>query len=93
MVLAILLGFVAGVLGFIPLVIALRMTRYTTHGGTAASMIVLLLGLAISFAILLGFAALFFNYDHDSGIVFLLVEVLALSASAIGYALWYLLKR
>ena len=52
MVLAILLGILAGLVGFVPLVLALRLTKRTVHGGTAASMIVLLLGLAVSFAAL-----------------------------------------
>ena len=47
MVLAILLGILAGLVGFVPLVLALRLTKRTVHGGTAASMIVLLLGLAV----------------------------------------------
>lgn len=93
MVLAILLGIVAGLAGFIPLVIALKLTKRTVHGGTAASMIVLLLGLVVSFALLFAFAALFFGFDHGNGIPFLFAEVLALSAAAIGYALWQMLRR
>ncbi|WP_165061268.1 MULTISPECIES: hypothetical protein [unclassified Adlercreutzia] len=93
MVLAILLGVLAGLVGFVPLVIGLKLTKRTTHGGTAASMIVLMLGLVVSFALLFAFAALFFGYDHDRGIAFLLAEVLALSAAAIGFALWQMLRR
>lgn len=93
MVLAILLGILAGLVGFIPLVIGLRLTRRTVHGGTAASMIVLLLGLLVSFVVLFVFAWLFFDFDHDNGIPFLFAEVVALSASAIGFALWQMLRK
>lgn len=93
MALAILLGIAAGLVGFIPLVVGLRLTKRTTHGGTAASMIVLMLGLVVSFGVLFAFAALFFGFDHDNGIAFLLSEVLALSAAAIGFALWQMLRR
>ena len=93
MVLAILLGILAGLVGFVPLVLALRLTKRTVHGGTAASMIVLLLGLAVSFAALFAFAALFFGFDHDNGIAFLLAEVVALSAAAVGFAMLQMLRR
>ncbi len=93
MVLAVLLGIAAGLIGFIPLVIGLKLTKRTVHGGTAASMIVLLLGLVVSFALLFAFAVLFFGFDHDRGIAFLFAEVLSLSAAAIGYALWQMLRR
>lgn len=93
MALAIILGILAGLVGFIPLVAALRLTRRTTHGGTAASMIVLLLGLLLSFIVLFACVALFFGFDRANGIAFLLAEVVALSAAAIGFGLWQLLRR
>ena len=93
MAIAILLGAILGVVGFIPLFIGLRLTRRVTATSNFGYMSILIISLIVSFVLLFVFAALFFGFDHDNGIPFLFAEVVALSAAAIGFALWQMLRR
>lgn len=87
MVLAILLGIVSGIVGFIPLAVALAATKHNPQTGNFAPMAKLLLGLLASFAILVICAILFIAFDKPSGLPFALSEALALSVSAIAYGI------
>lgn len=87
MVLAIILGLLSGVVGFIPLVIALARTKHNPQTGNFAPMAKLLLGLFASFAVLIICAILFIAFDKPSGLPFALAEALALSISAIAYGI------
>lgn len=87
MVLALILGVLAGAIGFIPLVIALARTKHNPQTGNFAPMAKLLLGLFASFAVLVGCAILFVAFDKPDGLFFALAEALALSISAIAYGI------
>lgn len=93
MILAICLGVLSGIVGFIPLFVGLRLTRHTARGGTAASMLTLILALVVSFLLLFVFVFAFFNFDRDNGFVFLLCEVLALSITAVVFAILQMVRK
>ena len=93
MAVAIILGALAGLAGFIPLWFGLRLTRKTTHAGVAGSMTVLLLGLLVSFAVLLGCAFGCIYVARDLALPFVLAEVVALSVIAIVYGVNKILRK
>lgn len=93
MIVAVLLGVIAGLVGFVPLVVGLRLTRRTVSAGVAGSMMVLLLGLLVSFILLFLGAVLFIAYDKSLAFPFVLAEVIALCAVAIGYGVAKMVRK
>ncbi len=87
MVLSILLGVLAGVIGFIPLVVALRATKRHPEVGNVGPMLKLFLGLLISFVLLALFAILYAATDKGNALPFVLAEAIALSLCAIVYGI------
>ncbi len=93
MVLSILAGIVTGVLGFLPLVGALHLTRRINAGNNMVSMSTLLLGLVVSMLVLalpLVVVALQFR---DVVIPFVFAEVIALVVTAITYGVMKLVRK
>lgn len=93
MVLAILLGICAGVIGFMPLLVGLKLTKRSTHAGLSGSMFLLIVGLVVSFVLLFVFAILCVNIDRPNAMPFVLAEVVALCVTAIGYGVRSVLKK
>ena len=87
MALAIVLGALAGALGFAPLLIGLRLTKKTTATSPVGPMAVLLLALVVSFVLVFVLAIAFVSWDKPHGLPFVLAEVLCLCAVAIGYGI------
>ena len=93
MVLAIVLGIVVGVVGFLPLVGALHVTRLTNAGNNLISMTTLMLGLAVSLMVLvIPLAIVLFNM-RDLAIPFVLAEAIALVVTAIVYGVYKLVRK
>ncbi|NGM17586.1 hypothetical protein [Xiamenia xianingshaonis] len=93
MVLSILAGIVTGVLGFLPLVGSLHLTRRINAGNNMVSMSTLLLGLVVSMLVLalpLVIVALQFR---DVVIPFVFAEVIALVVTAITYGVMKLVRK
>lgn len=90
---AILLGLVCGIIGFIPLLIALRISRKAIKAGLGASMGVVLLGLAISFVILIAAMLTVNDLYHDSVVIFVVFCAIGLSISAISYGIYSQVTR
>lgn len=93
MFVAILLGIVVGVLGFLPLVGGLRLTRRANAGNNMVSMSMLLLGLLVSMLVLaipLIIVALNFR---DLVLPFVLAEAIALVVTAIVYGVVKLVRK
>lgn len=87
MALAIVLGALAGALGFAPLFIGLRLTRKTTATSPVGPMAVLMLSLVVSFVLVFVLAIAFVSWDKPHGLPFVLAEVLCLSAVAIAFGI------
>lgn len=83
MILAIIGGLIAGVVGFVPLLIGLRATKKVTATSNFGHMAILLLSLVASFVIMFVFAILVAVFARDIALFFVLAEAVGLSVSAI----------
>ena len=93
MAIAIVLGLLAGVVGFAPLLIALRLTRRVTATSNFGYMSILLIGLVISFVLMFAFAIICINVYRDVAMPFVLAEAVALSVVAIGYGISKMVRK
>jgi hypothetical protein len=87
MVLAIVGGLVSGILGFLPLMLGLRITHKKTFASTATSMLVLFGALFVSFVLMFLLAVLCISIDKSLALPFVFAEVIALCVSAISYGI------
>lgn len=93
MFVAILLGIVVGVLGFLPLIGGLRLTRKANAGNNMVSMSMLLLGLLVSMLVLaLPLIIVVLNW-RDLVFPFVLAEAIALVVTAIVYGVVKLVRK
>lgn len=93
MVTAIVLGALAGFVGFLPLFFGLRMTRRVTDTSNIGSMGALLLGVLASFVLLFGTAIVCVMVARDLVLPFVLAEVVVLSVAAIGFGIGKFLRK
>ena len=84
---AIILGFLAGALGFLPLFIGLRMTKKVTETSNFGHMAILMLALLISFVILFATAIVCINVARDLVLYFVLSEAIGLCVVTIGFGI------
>ncbi len=82
---AIVCGALAGIIGFLPLIAGLRMTRKVTATSNFGHMSILLLSLIISFVLMFAFAIICVNVARDVAMPFVLAEAVALSVFAIAF--------
>ena len=87
MALAIVLGIAGGILGFIPLVIGLKMVKRHPQEGNLGPMMKLFLGILASFVILVAFAVIFVAVDKADSIPFVLAEAITLMITAIAFGI------
>ncbi len=83
MALAIILGLLSGVVGFVPLFVGLRLTKKVTATSNFGYMSILLLSLVISFVLMFAFAIICVNVAREVALPFVLAEAFALSVMAI----------
>lgn len=83
MILTVILGLLAGVAGFAPLLIGLRMTKKVTATSNFGHMAILIISLVASFVLMFAFALVCNSVAHDVAIPFVLAEAVALSVAAI----------
>ena len=88
-----ILGALAGLVGFLPLLFGLRMTRKTVSAGVAGSMMVLFVALLASFVILVMTAVVCIAFDRGLALPFVGAEVIALSAVAIAYGVRTVVRK
>lgn len=93
MIVAILLGICAGAVGFMPLLGGLLLTKRSRHAGVGSSMFLLVVGLLVSFAFLVGCAFICVSIDRPNALPFVLAEVIALSVAAISYGVWSIIRK
>lgn len=89
----ILLGLICGIIGFIPFVVALKLSRKAQKAGIGASMGVVLLGLAISFIFLIACMLTINDLFHDSVVMFVVFCAIGLSLSALAYGIYFNIKH
>lgn len=93
MAIAIVLGALAGIAGFLPLFAGLRMTRRVTDTSNLGHAGALLLGMLISVAVLFVTAIACIVLARDLVLPFVLAEVVALSVTAIGFGVSNLVRK
>lgn len=93
MVLAIALGILAGIAGFLPLVFGLHRVKHMTDSGNLGHMGVLMLCLLLSFVLMFAFAILCINVNRDAALPFVLSEAGALSVTAIVFGVTRLARK
>lgn len=93
MVGAIVLGALAGIAGFLPLIAALRMTRRVTDTSNLGHAGALLLGVLLSFIVIFVSAILCIVLVRDLVLPFVLAEVAALAVTAIGFGVVKLVRK
>ncbi|WP_080798793.1 hypothetical protein [Arabiibacter massiliensis] len=93
MVGAIVLGALAGIAGFLPLLAGLRMTRRVTDTSNLGHAGALLLGVLLSFIVIFVSAIVCIVVARDLVLPFVLAEVAALAAAAIGYGVVKLVRK
>ena len=85
MAIAIVCGAVSGFIGFLPLLLGLRLTRKVTATSNFGYMSILIISLIVSFAIMFAFAGLCILLARDLAMPFVLSEAVALSITAIAF--------
>ncbi len=85
--LAILLGIMAGAIGFAPLLFGLRWAHRNPEVGNIAPMTRLVICLIISFVLVFAITITFVLLDKADAIAFVIAEVIALSVIAIAYGI------
>ena len=93
MALAIVLGAVSGVVGFLPLFIGLRLTKRVTATSNFGYMSILIISLIISFALLFAFAIICVTVARDVALPFALAEAVALSVVAIAFGVKRMVRK
>lgn len=93
MAVAIVVGALAGVAGFVPLFAGLRMTRRVTDTSNLGHAGALLLGVLLSVAVLFVAAIACALLAREFVLPFVLAEVVALSVAAIGFGVSNLVRK
>lgn len=93
MVITIVLGAISGIIGFIPLIIGLRLTKHVTTTSNFSHMSILILCLVVSFVLLFVFAVLCINFARDVALPFVLAEAVGLSVTAIAFGVKRMLRK
>ncbi len=93
MAVAVALGALAGVLGFAPLALGLRLTKRTTATSNFGPMAILMLCLLVSFAVLFASAIACVTLARDVVLYFALAEAISLCVVTIGFGVSRILMK
>lgn len=93
MAVAIALGLLTGIVGFLPLVFGLRMTKRTTATSSFGPMAILMLCLLLSFVILFAAAIVCVKLARDFALPFALAEAVALCVVTIGFGVSKIIRK
>lgn len=93
MAVAIVLGALSGIVGFLPLLGSLQLAKRATKTSNLGHMGSLLLGVLVSFLLLFGAALACILLARDFALPFALAEVLALIVVAIGFGVMRLVRK
>ena len=85
MIIAIVCGLLSGVVGFVPLLVGLNMTKKVTSTSNFGHMSILLISLVISFVVMFALAIACVAVARDYAMPFVLAEAVALSVVAIAF--------
>lgn len=87
MIIAVVCGLLAGIVGFVPLLIGLRLTKKVTSTSNFGHMSILIISLVASFVVMFALAILCVAVARDFAMPFVLSEAVALSITAIAFGI------
>ena len=87
LIIAIVCGLLSGVVGFMPLLVGLRMTKKVTATSNFGHMSILIISLIVSFVVMFALAMLCVAFARDYAMPFVLAEAVALSVVAIVFGI------
>ncbi len=88
MALAIILGIIVGIIGFLPLVASIYIMKRTRRAGVGTNMATTLLSLVISFVFYIATILIYRDLSSDTAIAFAITIAITLSIVAIGYGIF-----
>lgn len=93
MVVSILLGLIAGVISFSPLIVGMRLARKATSTSNLGHAGALLLGVFLSLILLVAFVAVCMFVARDQAAPFVLAEAVGLCICAAAYGVFRLVRK
>ena len=93
MAIAIGLGILVGAIGFLPLVVALKLSRKAISAGIGPNVAIVLLSILISLAFYVAMILIFNDVNHDRIVPFVLGAALTLIIVAIGFGIYSQIKH
>lgn len=93
MAIAILIGILIGIVGFLPLLGALKISKKIVATRTGLNAAVMIFSILISLAILIVSMLIFNDLNHSNILPFVLSAAITLIITAIGFGIWFQIKH
>lgn len=93
MAIAILIGILIGIVGFLPLLGALKISKKIVATLTGLNAAVMIFSILISLAILIVSMLIFNDLNHSNILPFVLSAAITLIITAIGFGIWFQIKH
>lgn len=93
MAIAILIGILIGIVGFLPLLGALKISKKIVATRTGLNAAVMIFSILISLAIMIVSMLIFNDLNHSNVLPFVLSAAITLIITAIGFGIWFQIKH
>ena len=93
MAIAILIGILIGIVGFLPLLGVLKISKKIVATRTGLNAAVMIFSILISLAILIVSMLIFNDLNHSNILPFVLSAAITLIITAIGFGIWFQIKH
>lgn len=93
MAIAILIGILIGIVGFLPLLGALKISKIIVATRTGLNAAVMIFSILISLAIMIVSMLIFNDLNHSNILPFVLSAAITLIITAIGFGIWFQIKH
>ncbi|WP_079536279.1 hypothetical protein [Phoenicibacter congonensis] len=93
MAIAILIGILIGIVGFLPLLGALKISKKIVATRTGLNAAVMIFSILISLAIMIVSMLIFNDLNHSNILPFVLSAAITLIITAIGFGIWFQIKH
>lgn len=93
MAIAILIGILIGIVGFLPLLGALKISKKIVATRTGLNAAVMIFSILISLVIMIVSMLIFNDLNHSNILPFVLSAAITLIITAIGFGIWFQIKH
>lgn len=93
MAIAILIGILIGIVGFLPLLGALKISKKIVATRTGLNAAVMIFSILLSLAIMIVSVLIFNDLNHSNILPFVLSAAITLIITAIGFGIWFQIKH